>query len=79
MKKYLLTIMSLVLPVLTLANGDHTEGDTAISTQLQELLPFEHIEEGHWLAFALSVLLWISLIYTIYSLIQKISKPKTSI
>lgn len=79
MKKHLLTIMSLFLPIFTLANGSHTEEDAAVSTQLQELLPFEHIEEGHWLAFTLSIILWLSLIYTIYSLIQKFNKTKTNI
>lgn len=72
-------ITSLILPVLTLANGNHEEGETAVSTQLQELLPFEHIEEGHWLAFILSIILWLSLIYTIYSLVQKFNKTKTNI
>lgn len=64
----LATILS--MPVNVLANGDHEE-ETGIGAQLNELLPFEHIGEGHWVAFILSTILWLALLYTIYSLVQK--------
>lgn len=79
MKKYLITIISYILPVLALANGAPPEEDAAVFTQLQELLPFEHIEEGHWLAFTLSILLWLSFVYAIFSLIQRFRKSKTNV
>lgn len=60
-------------PVSVLANGEHEE-ETGIGAQLNELLPFEHIGEGHWVAFTLSVILWLSLIYTIYNLVKQFTK-----
>lgn len=74
MKKYLITISSFLLPFVALANGTHEE-NPSVSHQLQELLPFEHLEHGHWFAVVLSILLWASLVYTAYSLIQKFKKP----
>lgn len=64
----LATILS--MPVNVLANGDHEE-ETGIGAQLNELLPFEHIGEGHLVAFVLSTILWLALLYTIYSLVQR--------
>lgn len=75
MKKYLITIGSFLLPLAAMAHGTHEE-DPSITHQLEELLPFEHLEHGHWFAVILSILLWASLVYAIYSLIQKIRKTQ---
>lgn len=75
MKKYLLAISSFFLPLMALANGAHEE-DPSIAHQFEEFLPFEHLEHGHWFAVVLSVILWTSLIYTIYSLVQKFRKTQ---
>ena len=75
MKKYLITISSFLLPLVALANGAHEE-DPGIAHQLEEFLPFEHFEHGHLFAVILSVILWASLIYTIYSLVQKFRKTQ---
>ncbi|MBI4094834.1 MAG: hypothetical protein HY435_01415 [Candidatus Liptonbacteria bacterium] len=74
MKKYLIAISSFALPLVAIANGAHEEGSETVGQQLQEFLPFEHIEHGHWFAVILSILLWASLAYTAYSLIQKFRK-----
>lgn len=75
MKKYLIAIGSFLLPLVALANGAHEE-DPSIIHQLEEFLPFEHLEHDHWFAVVLSVLLWASLVYTAYSLVQKFRKPQ---
>lgn len=77
MKKYLITISSFFLPLVALANGAREE-NLSITHQLEEFLPFEHLEHGHWFAVVLSIILWASLIYTIYSLVQKFRKGQTS-
>lgn len=80
MTKYLMVIGSYILPVLVLANGgDNHEEDISINHQIEELLPFEHFGEGHWFAFVLSIILWLSLIYAIFSLIQRFRGPKTKV
>lgn len=73
MKKYFITINSFLLPLMAMANGAHEE-DPSITHQLEEFLPLEHLEHGHWFAAVLSILLWASLIYIIYSFIQKFRK-----
>ncbi len=45
-----------------------------LSQQFRKFLPFEHLAESHWFAVVLSILLWASLIYTAYALIQKFRK-----
>ena len=60
MKKYLITISSFLLPLVALANGAHEEGPETVGQQ--------------WFAVVLCVVLWASLIYTVYTLIQKFSK-----
>lgn len=74
MKKYLIGFIGYFLPLATFANG--MEENPSVAHQLEELLPFEHLEHGHWFAVILSVLLWISLVYTIYSLVKKTKKSK---
>lgn len=69
--------------VLAEAEKEHVEHVTnnaqeespSIAQQVEELLPFEHLEQGHWFAIILSILLWASLVYAIYSLINKFRKP----
>ena len=74
LKKILFSLaIFLSTPISVLANGDHAE-ETGIGAQLNELLPFEHIGEGHWVAFTLSLILWVSLIYTIYTLVKQFTK-----
>lgn len=75
MKKYLIIISSFFLPLVAMANGAHEE-NPSIGHQLQELLPFEHLEHGHWPAVILSIILWTSFIYAVYSLIQKFRKTQ---
>ena len=74
MKKHLIAINSFFLPLVALANGAHEE-DPGIAHQFEEFLPFEHLEHGHWFAVILSILLWASLIYATYSLVNKFRKP----
>lgn len=74
MKKYLITLSAFILPFVTFAHGMEMEETNGIAHQLQELSPFEHFEEGHWVAFVLSAILWVSLVYTVYSLIKKFRK-----
>jgi len=76
MKKYLIAISSFALPLVAIANGAHEEEPETIGQQLQEFLPFEHLGHGHWFAVVLSVVLWASLLYTVYSFIQKFRKPQ---
>ena len=75
MKKYFITASGFLLPLVALANGAHEEGPETVGQQLKEFLPFEHLEHGHWFAVILSIILWASLVYTAYSLINKFKKP----
>lgn len=72
--KIFIGIISFFLPFVALANGEQAEGPETVGQQLQEFFPFEHLEHGHWFAVVLSVVLWASLIYTAYALIQKFRK-----
>lgn len=69
MKKSLLFLAAL-LPSVSFAADMPAEG-YGIGAQLSELLPFVHYSEGHWFAAILSVVLWVSLIYALYSLWKK--------
>lgn len=75
MKKYFIAISGFLLPLVSMANGMHEE-DMTIGYQLGEMMPFEHFGEGHWFAAILSIIFWVSLVYTIYSLIQKFRKTQ---
>ena len=70
----LLFLFAATMP-LSLANGMHEE-EATVRAQLNELLPFEHLSEGHWFAFLLSTILWISLLYAIYSLVQLLMQKR---
>ncbi len=76
MKNYLISSLSFLLPFIASAHGlDETVmEESGISHQLQELLPFVHMNEGHWFAVILSLILWASLAYTAYSLVKKLTK-----
>lgn len=74
MKKYFITIVVFSLPYLALANGAGEVEKAGLNHQLQEFLPFEHLEEGHWFAVIFSVILWAALIFTIYTLVKKLKK-----
>ncbi len=74
MKNIGIGLSSLLLPFAALANGAE---DPSISHQLQEFLPFEHLEHGHWFGVILSIVLWASLIYALYSIARKIRKGPT--
>ncbi|HLD80642.1 MAG TPA: hypothetical protein VJA40_01430 [archaeon] len=51
------------------ANGAHEEAEPVdLGHQLDEMLPFHHLSEGHSFAAVLSVVLWASLFYALYSL-----------
>jgi len=75
MRRLLITAAAFLLSASpALANGEHVEEESGIGTQFNELLPFHHIGEGHWIAVILSIILWIALIYTIYSVIKSLTK-----
>lgn len=61
-----------ILP-LVFANGQHEE-ETGIRHQFEETLPFNHFYEGHVFAGIMLVLLWVSFLYLIYNLVQKLMK-----
>ena len=67
-------LLALISP-LVFAEMETME-DSSVSDQFNELQPFSHLSEGHWFAFILSLLLWLSLIYTIYSLVQRLGNKK---
>lgn len=68
MKKYFIAAYGFIMPLVVSANGGE---NPSITHQIEEFLPFEHLEHGHWFAAALSIVLLVSLVYTVYSLIQK--------
>lgn len=80
--KQLLVSFSLLLanPAIALANGDHTEGEEHVEevaetgNNLVNFSPFKYIGEGDLLAALVSIILWIALIYAIYSLIKQLAK-----
>lgn len=77
MIKILVLFGVLFLPFSVMAQDVHADDhpeDAAAFEQLMEFLPFEHFNEGHWFSVVLSVLLWLSLFYAVYSLISKIIK-----
>jgi len=76
MKKYLIAISSFASPLIALAHGANEEEPETVGQQLQEFLPFEHLGHGHWFAVVLSIVLWASLLYTVYSLIQKFRRSQ---
>lgn len=64
-------IMSMML--LVYANGTHNgdlEEDTSIRHQFEELNPLHHFAENHVFAGIVLIVLWFSLFYLIYTLIQ---------
>lgn len=75
MKKYFIALSSSLLPFIALANGSGEE-DTSIIHQLEEVFPLEHLEHGHWVAVVVSVILWLSLVYTVVSLIRKLTSSQ---
>lgn len=62
------------MPSAVFANGNDEHVEATVWGQLNELLPFEHVSESHWVAFIVSVILWVSLIYTISVLAGKLLK-----
>jgi hypothetical protein len=52
-------------------SGHSMSGESSLSHQLQMILPFTHLEEGHWLAGSLLFIMWISFIYVIFSFIKR--------
>lgn len=75
MKKYYILLAGALLPLVTFANGTEESG---FGHQMRELSPFEHLGEGHWYAFVLSTVLWLSLIYTVYSLVKNSANKGSS-
>jgi len=71
MVKYVLGVVSFFFPLVALANG---EEDPSVIHQLEELLPFEHLEHGHWVSAVLSLILWVSLLYTVFAILKKFRK-----
>jgi len=78
MRKYLIILGSLIFPTIVFAHGmeDMIKEDTSISHQIEELSPFTHFGEEHWFAGTILIILWLSLAYTVYSLIERFNKPK---
>ena len=62
-----------LLPLVSLADGG---GE--FSHQLEEIFPFEHVGEGHWFAFIVLLILWISFIYNVYTFIKKRGQGSSS-
>ncbi|OGE84558.1 MAG: hypothetical protein A2846_02350 [Candidatus Doudnabacteria bacterium RIFCSPHIGHO2_01_FULL_49_9] len=77
MKKYIIILGSLILPTIASAHGmEDMAEDLSISHQIEELSPFTHFGEEHWFAGTILIILWLSLAYTVYSLIERFNKPK---
>ncbi len=74
MKKYILA-MSFLFPWAALAHGMEIGEESGLGHQMEELMPFSHMGEEHYYAVIVSVILWASLVYTIYSLLMKMKKP----
>ena len=72
MRKYIIAFGGSILPFLALANGEHGEEGSAFADQMNELLPMVHFGEAHYVAAIVSIILWLSLIYTVYSLVRTI-------
>ena len=71
-------VLIILLLSVAMAHGEEIDGmdemeEEGIGHQMAELLPFEHVEENHWFAFVMSILLWLSFIYTLYSLYKKMN------
>lgn len=82
MKKYIFVLSNLFLPIIAFAheedmfNMDMHEG-TTFWDQLNELLPLMHIQEGHYITVVFLILMWVAVVYTVYSLVSKFRKaPK---
>ena len=78
MKKYLFILSSLIFPAIASAHGAEgiAEDGSSISHQIEEISPFYHFSEGHWLVSITLVVLWLSFVYVVYSLLEKFNKPK---
>ena len=74
MKKYIFAIATL-FPLGAIAHGMEVEEESGIGHQMEELWPLTHMGEGHYYALILSLILWASLVYTVYSLVMKMKKP----
>ncbi|KKT28461.1 MAG: hypothetical protein UW15_C0030G0007 [Parcubacteria group bacterium GW2011_GWC1_44_10] len=72
MRKYIIAFYGSVLPFFALANGEHGEEGSAFADQMNELLPMVHFGEAHYVSAIVSIILWLALIYTVYSLVRKI-------
>jgi hypothetical protein len=55
-------------------SGHSMEGEMGFSHQMQMILPFSHLQEGHWFAGIMLILMWLSLVYVGYQLTQKFKK-----
>ena len=69
-QKVSIAVGSVLLPFVSLADEGHEE-EGEFAHQMGEILPFEHIGEGHWIAFVVLTILWISLIYNVYTYLKR--------
>lgn len=73
-KSFAISVIGFLAPVTVWAAESEMMQESGVVGQLKELLPFVHLQEGHWLAMIVSAILWASLVYTVYAIIQKVQK-----
>lgn len=72
-------VLMLFLASAAFANGENAttgHAEKGIGHELEGILPFHHFAEGHTFAGVMLILLWASLFYAFYSLIQLSRKKK---
>lgn len=76
MKKYLIAASNFLLPLAALAHGMETEveEESSFGHQMEGFMPFSQVGEEHYFAAVLSIILWASFVYAIYSLIKNFKK-----
>lgn len=69
-KKAVLPIVSIMGLQAAFAQDMGMGSKEGFIAQVNELQPFSHLAEGHIYAFILSLILWLSLVYAVYSIVK---------
>ncbi len=78
MKKYLFGFVATLAPFVTFAHGMEGMDDAGFWSQMQELSPLTHVDEGHWYTVIALAILWVGFICGIYFLVRKCTKRGAS-
>ncbi|MBI5817089.1 MAG: hypothetical protein HZB09_01545 [Candidatus Yonathbacteria bacterium] len=78
MKKYLFGFAVTLTPFITFAHGMEGMDDSGFWSQMQELSPLTHVDEGHWYTVIALAILWAVFVWGAYSLAKKCTKKGTS-